>query len=82
MKTMLAGAILAATVISAVPASAQIVDIGPGGPSIDLRSRGQRERDYQRAEMRRDRDFDRRPMYREERYREDRGYGRRRDYGY
>ena len=42
MKTLLAGAILAASLATVVPASAQRIDIGPDGPSVDLRSRGQR----------------------------------------
>lgn len=83
MKKLLTGTILIATIAMAVPASAQVIDLGRGGPSIDLRSRGERERDfrrqeYRRQEMRRDRDIERRGYYREQRFRdEDRGYGRR-----
>ena len=55
MKKLFVGIVLAASVVSAVPASAQRIDIGPGGPSVDLRSRGERERDYRRKEYRRDR---------------------------
>lgn len=81
MKTMtalLAGTIVAATMATA-PASAQSITIGPDGPGIDLRSRGQRERDYRR-EMRA-RDMDRDDYYREQRFRDpDRSY--RRSYGY
>ncbi|WP_407527302.1 hypothetical protein [Methylobacterium oryzisoli] len=82
MKKLLTGTILIATVAMAVPASAQVIDFGRGGPSVDLRSRGERERDFRRDEMRRDRDVERRRYYREQRFRdEDRGYGRR-DYRY
>ncbi|WP_267357036.1 MULTISPECIES: hypothetical protein [unclassified Methylobacterium] len=80
MKTLLAGAILAASLASVVPAAAQRIDIGPDGPSLDLRSRGQRERDFRRDEYRRDRaDEDR--MYRRQRYDDDRPVVRR-GYGY
>ncbi|MCJ2066581.1 hypothetical protein MKK63_28375 [Methylobacterium sp. J-088] len=80
MKTLLAGAILAASLASVVPAAAQRIDIGPDGPSVDLRSRGQRERDFRRDEYRRDRaDEDR--MYRPQRYDDDRPVVRR-GYGY
>jgi len=72
MKTLLAGAIVLASIASAAPAVAQRIDIGPGGPSIDLRSRGQRERDFQREEYRRDREAERRSYYRQERYRDER----------
>lgn len=71
MKTLLAGAIVAASIASTAPAVAQRIDIGPGGPSIDLRSRGQRERDFQREEYRRDREAERRAYYRRERFRDD-----------
>lgn len=83
MKTILAGAVLAASIASVapLPASAQTIGIGPDGPTVDLRSRGQRERDFRREQMRRDRDYDR-PLYRTERYDDDRGrmYRRNRDY--
>lgn len=83
MKTILAGAILAASFISVapLPASAQSIGIGPDGPTVDLRSRAQRERDYERRQMRRDRDYDR-PVYRTERYDDDRGRGYRRNRDY
>ena len=83
MKTILAGAIFAASLASVapLPASAQSIGIGPDGPSVDLRSRGQRERDFERRQMRRDRDDDR-PRYRTERYDDDRGRMGRRDRGY
>ena len=84
MKTvLLAGAVLAATlaapVATAVPAAAQRIDLGPGGPSVDLRSRAQRERD---RDYRRARDYDRGDYYRRERYDDDRPRRMRRDYGY
>jgi len=82
MKTLLAGAILAASLASVVPATAQRMDIGPDGPSVDLRSRGQRERNFRREEYRRDRaadDEDR--MYRRQRFDDDRPVVRR-GYGY
>ncbi|MFD0937348.1 hypothetical protein ACFQ12_19495 [Methylobacterium trifolii] len=81
MKTFLASAVIAASVASVVPAAAQRIDIGPGGPSLDLRSRGQRERDYRREEYRRDRAYDDRRLYRQERFDDDRRMGRR-GYGY
>ena len=82
MKTLLAGAILAASLASVVPATAQRIDIGPDGPSVDLRSRGQRERNFRREEYRRDcaaDDEDR--MYRRQRFDDDRPVVRR-SYGY
>ena len=91
MKTLIVGAALAvalgASVAGTVPASAQRIDIGPGGPSIDLRSRGQRERDFRREELRRatyrrSRDDDGRSLYRGGRYDDDRPRRARRDYGY
>lgn len=91
MKTLIVGAALAvafgAGVAGTVPASAQRIDIGPGGPSIDLRSRGQRERDIRREEFRRDayrrtRDDDRRDLYRGGSYDDDRPRRARRDTGY
>lgn len=53
-KSLLAMALLGATTV-AVPA--QTVEFGRGGPSVDLRSDRQRERDFRRDEMRRDRDM-------------------------
>ncbi|MEH3116346.1 MAG: hypothetical protein PGN25_01655 [Methylorubrum populi] len=81
MKTvtsLLAGTIVAATMTAALPASAQSIIIGPDGrPGIDLRSRAQRERDFQREMRMRDRD----DYYREQRFRDrdrhDRRYDRR-----
>lgn len=81
MKKLFVGIVLAATVASAVPASAQRIDIGPGGPSIDMRSRGDRMRDNRREDFRRENDRDRR-MYREQRYDDRRGRSERRGYGY
>ena len=81
MKTLLAGAVLAASLASVVPATAQRIDIGPDGPSVDLRSRGQRERDFRREEYRRDRAYDEDRMYRRQRYDDDRPVVRR-GYGY
>ena len=61
MIRQLAFAVLATATIGATAAPAQTVDFGGGGgPSSDLRARGQRERDYQREEVRRNRDYDRR----------------------
>jgi hypothetical protein len=81
MKTLLAGAILAASLASVVPAAAQRIDIGPDGPSVDLRSRGQRERDFRRNEYRRDRADEEDRMYRRQRFDDDRPVVRR-GYGY
>ena len=81
MKTLLAGAILAASLASVVPATAQRIDIGPDGPSVDLRSRGQRERDFRREEYRRDRADEEDRMYRRQRFDDDRPVVRR-GYGY
>lgn len=51
---------------SAVPLSAQTIDIGPGGPRIDMRSPGERARE--RELRREDREFRReREMRRRER---------------
>ena len=80
MKTLLAGAVLAASLASVVPAAAQRIDIGPGGPSVDLRSRAQRDRDFRRDEYRRDR-YDDDRLYRRQRFDDDRPIGRR-GYGY
>ncbi|MER2265679.1 hypothetical protein [Methylobacterium oxalidis] len=54
MKAILASSLLALGLLAAAPASAQRLEIGPDGPGVDLRSRGQRERDLDREEMRRD----------------------------
>lgn len=81
MKKLFVGIVVAATVFSAVPASAQRIDIGPGGPSIDMRSRGERVRDNRREDYRRESDRDRR-MYRQERYDDRGGRGERRGNSY
>ena len=79
MKTPLAGAVLATSLASVVPAAAQRIDIGPDGPRVDLRSRAQRERDVRREEHRRDRADDEDRLYRRQRYGDPpvvrRGYG-------
>ncbi len=48
MLRTLALALSAVAVIGTSAVSAQTIDLGRGGPSIDLRSDGQRERDYRR----------------------------------
>ena len=53
-----AGLALAGAAVSAQPSVAQSIEIGPRGPSIDLRNGRERERDEYRREQRRDRDFD------------------------
>ena len=80
MKTMIVGAVLAASLASVVPAAAQRIDVGPNGPSVDFRSRAQRDRDVRREDYRRDSDRDDR-MYRRQRFDDDRSVGRR-DHGY
>lgn len=59
MKKTLLLAFAASTLLGMSAASAQTIGIGPGGPSIDLRSERQRERDFRREreerELRRDR---------------------------
>lgn len=67
MKSIVAGSLIAIGLLSAAPSFAQSIQIGPGGPDIDLRSRGQRERDMDREEARRE---ERREMRREERRRD------------
>jgi hypothetical protein len=54
MKAILAPSLFALGLLAAAPASAQSIEVGPGGPSVDLRPRGQRERDMDREDMRRD----------------------------
>ncbi|MBN4093111.1 MULTISPECIES: hypothetical protein [Methylobacterium] len=81
MKTLLAGAVLAASLTSVVPAAAQRIDIGPDGPSVDLRSSAQRDRDFRREEYRRDRAYDEDRLYRRQRFDDDRPVTRR-GYGY
>ncbi|GJE61942.1 hypothetical protein [Methylobacterium trifolii] len=67
MKLVLAASLVAIGLLSGAPASAQSIGIGPDGPNIDLRSRGQRERDMDREEARRE---NRRDMRREQRRRD------------
>ncbi|GJE42095.1 hypothetical protein [Methylobacterium soli] len=60
---VLAGCLLMLGWFGAGPASAQRLEIGPEGPSVDLRSRQQRAIDREdarrdREELRRDRDID------------------------
>lgn len=73
MRSILAASLLAGTLLGvspailSMPASAQTIEIGPGGPSVDMRSRGERRRDEVREDMRRE---DRREMRREMRRRD------------
>ncbi|MER2266487.1 hypothetical protein [Methylobacterium oxalidis] len=60
MKAILASSLLALGLLAAAPASAQRLEIGPDGPGVDLRSRGQRERDLDREDTRREMRRDRR----------------------
>ena len=46
--------IAVAVTLMVAPASAQVIDLGRGGPQIDLRSNAQRDRDFLREQMRRD----------------------------
>ena len=71
MKSIVAGSLLAVGLLSAAPSLAQSIQIGPGGPDIDLRSRRQRERDMDREDARREmRREERRDMRREDRRRD------------
>ncbi|MDR7038921.1 hypothetical protein J2X36_003693 [Methylobacterium sp. BE186] len=54
MRYLLAGSLIAIGLSSAPPLHAQSIDIGPGGPNIDLRSRRERERDLDREDARRE----------------------------
>ena len=82
MTALLAGSVVATTLVAAAPASAQSITIGPDGPGIDLRSRRQRERDDEREFRRRDRDdYNREQRYRDRDRYERRGY-RSRGYDY
>jgi len=58
-------ALVAATTIGASQVQAQSIEFGRGGPSVDLRSERQRERDFRHDDYRRDRDFDRRRAFRD-----------------
>ncbi|MGA0595100.1 hypothetical protein [Enterovirga sp. CN4-39] len=54
-------ALAAATCIgTALPAAAQSIEVGPRGVGVDLRSPGQRERDWERDQWRRERARERR----------------------
>jgi hypothetical protein len=61
MSKTLILALAASTLLGATAVCAQSIDLGPGGPSIDLRNERQRERDYRREQERRE-------MRRAERY--------------
>lgn len=51
-------AFITAAVLGSTAVSAQTIDLGGrGGPSVDLRSDRQRERDFQREHVRRDREY-------------------------
>ncbi len=67
MKQIFGVSLLAIGLFTTAPSFAQSIDIGPGGPSIDLRSRRERQRDFDREEARRE---DRREMRREMRRRD------------
>ncbi len=67
MKNILSAFLLVIGMFASAPSVAQTIEIGPGGPNVDLRSRGQRERDMNREDARRD---DRREMRREMRRRD------------
>ncbi|MDB5590386.1 hypothetical protein [Enterovirga sp.] len=58
-------AVAAAAMLGTSAASAQVIDLGRGGPQIDLRSDRQRdrERDWRRDHHRYDRDGDRGSRY-------------------
>lgn len=51
-------AIAAAAMLGTSGVSAQVIDLGRGGPQIDLRSERQRDRDYQREQYGRERGYD------------------------
>ncbi|MDP4003276.1 hypothetical protein [Methylobacterium sp. NEAU K] len=73
MKHLFAGSLIAAGLfaIPSLPASAQSIDIGPGGVRVDPRSPRERGRDEIRREERREefREERRDPIRREERLR-------------
>ena len=52
-------AFAAAAMLGTTGVSAQTIDFGRGGPSVDLRSDRQRERDFQRRQLRRDAEYGR-----------------------
>lgn len=56
-------ALTAGLMLAGSPVSAQVIDLGRGGPRIDLRSDRDRERDYYRERARRDMHWERRRAY-------------------
>jgi hypothetical protein len=60
MRVTILAIAAAACIGAAIPATAQSIDVGPGGVGVDLRSPRQRERDWDREEARRDRARERR----------------------
>ena len=81
LSGLLAGGLaLAGAVVAAQPSVAQSIEIGPGGPRIDMRNgrERERERDEFRREERRDREVDDRREERRE-FRERRERRERRD---
>ena len=60
-------AFVAATVLGTSGVSAQTIELGPRGPSVDLRNDRQRDRDFRREDRMRDMDEDRRDRRRAER---------------
>ncbi|WP_081496927.1 hypothetical protein [Methylobacterium sp. GXF4] len=75
MRHIIAGGLVAVGLftVPSLPASAQSIDIGPGGVRVDPRSPRERDRDEIRREERREefRQDRRDPIRREERLRED-----------
>lgn len=70
MKQLLAGTLITASLfcLPSLPATAQSIDIGPGGVRVDPRSPRERDRDDFRREERREEFRDRRrdPLRRED----------------
>lgn len=60
MRAAIIAIAAAACLTTALPASAQTVEVGPGGVGVDLRSPRQRERDWERDQYRQDRSAERR----------------------
>lgn len=75
MKHIIAGGLIAAGLLAipSLPASAQSIDIGPGGVRVDPRSPRERDRDEMRREERRE-------EFREERHDAIRREERRREF--
>lgn len=73
MKHLFASTLISASMLAipSLPASAQSIDVGPGGVRVDPRSPRERDRDEIRREERREefRDERRGPIRREERLR-------------